>query len=91
LGEGFSGVGFGVEYGTSCPELRRVIETAKVDCSGFPVAESGSLAGGTGIKQAIRDARDCRWMEYSEMGPSGVCMLTARPLKHGMTVGGVDR
>lgn len=68
-----------------------MIETAKVDCSGFPVAESGSLAGGTGIKQAIREARDCRWMEYSEMGPSGVCMLTARPLKHGMTVGGVDR
>lgn len=68
-----------------------MIETAKVDCSGFPVVESGSLAGGTGIKQAIREARDCRWMEYSEMGPSGVCMLTARPLKHGMTVGGVDR
>lgn len=25
------------------------------------------------------------------MGPSGVCMLTARPLKHGMTVGGVGK
>lgn len=60
LGEGFSGVGFGVEYGTSCPELRRVIETAKVDCSGFPVAESGNLGGGTGINPAIREARDCR-------------------------------
>jgi hypothetical protein len=23
-------------------------------------------------------------MEYSEMGPSGVCILTARPLKQGI-------
>lgn len=58
FGDTFSKVGFGAEYGTSCPELRRVIEIAKVDCSGFPVLEAGSLAGGTGIKEAIRDARD---------------------------------
>ena len=35
-----------------------MIEIAKVDCSGFPALEAGSLAGGTGIKEAIRDARD---------------------------------
>lgn len=28
-------------------------------------------------------------MEYSEIGPVGVCMLTASPLKHGMTAVGL--
>jgi hypothetical protein len=42
-------VGFGVEYGTSWPGFSSVMEMAKVDCSGFPLAESGSLGGGTGM------------------------------------------
>lgn len=92
FGNGFSGVTLGVEYGTSCPGVKRVMEMANVDCSGFPEPESGILGAGTGIKEAMRDARDWRWIEYSEMGPLGVCMLTASPLKHGMTgVGEVDR
>lgn len=61
------------------------MEIAKVDCSGLPLDEaSGTFGGGTGMKQAMRDARDCRWIEYSDIGPSGVWMLTAKPLKHGM-------
>jgi len=68
------------------------MEIAKVDCSGFPLAgESGTFGGGTGMKQAMRDARDCRWIEYSEIGPSGVWMLTAKPLKHGMAVALLER
>lgn len=77
-------MGFGVEYGTSCSGFRRVIEMAKVDCSAFSEPDSGTLGGGTGMKQAIREARDWRWIEYSEIGPSGVWMLTASPLKQGM-------
>ena len=40
--------------------------------------------GGTGIYELIREARVCFWIEYSGSGPSGVCMLTAKPLKHGI-------
>ena len=61
------------------------MEMAKVDCSGlFANEATGTLAGGTGMYEVIREARPCFWMEYSESGPSGVCMLTASPLKHGM-------
>lgn len=50
LGYGFSGVGFGWEYGTLRPGVRSVIEIANVDCSGwFDVEFSGILAGGTGM------------------------------------------
>jgi hypothetical protein len=67
------------------PGVSNVIEIANVDCSGRPVVESeGTFAGGTGIYEVIRDARLCFWMEYSEIGPSGVWMLTARPLKQGI-------
>lgn len=63
------------------------MEIAKVDCSGMPVCESGgTFAGGTGMYEDMRDARDCFCIENSDMGPSGVCMLTARPLKHGILV-----
>lgn len=49
-GKGSSGVGFGWEYGTFSPGVRRVMEMAKVDCSGLLVVDScGTLAGGTGI------------------------------------------
>lgn len=49
FGCGFSGVGFGVEYGTLWPGVSRVMEMANVDCSDLPVAGSGTFAGGTGI------------------------------------------
>ena len=42
------------------------------------------LGGGTGMYEVMRDTRACFWIEYSGSGPSGVCMLTARPLKHGI-------
>lgn len=65
--------------------MSSVMEIAKVDCSGLPVTDPvGTLAGGTGMYVDILEARDCFWMEYSDMGPSGVCMLTARPLKQGI-------
>ena len=45
-----SGVGFGVEYGTWRPGVKRVIDIAKVDCSGLFVVEPvGIFAGGTGM------------------------------------------
>lgn len=34
----------------------------------------------------MRETLDCFTIEYSGRGPSGVCMLTARPLKQGMAV-----
>lgn len=59
---------------------------AKVDCSGLSDDEpAGTLGGGTGIYDVIRERRDCRWTEYSGRGPSGVWMLTARPLKQGIS------
>ena len=62
-----------------------MIEIAKVDCSGIFVVESnGILGGGTGMYVEIRDSRDVFCTECSGSGPFGVCMLTARPLKHGM-------
>jgi hypothetical protein len=68
------------------------MEIAKVDCSGLPWdEESGTFGGGTGMKQAMRDARDCLWIEYSEIGPSGVWILTAKPLKHGMASSSLSR
>jgi hypothetical protein len=67
------------------PGVSNVIEIAKVDCSGRPVVESdGTFAGGTGMYVVMRDARVCFWMENSEIGPSGVWILTARPLKQGI-------
>ena len=48
LGNGSSAVGLGVEYGTVMPGVSRVMDMAKVDCSG--ILELGlSFAGGTGI------------------------------------------
>lgn len=34
--------------------------------------------------ELIRETRDCLCIEYSGSGPSGVWMLTAKPLKQGM-------
>ena len=49
-GKGFSGVGFGCEYGTLRPGVRSVMEMANVDCSSLFVVEScGTFAGGTGM------------------------------------------
>lgn len=65
-----------------------MIDIANVDCSGRLLLLSGSdgnLGGGTGMYELMRETLDCFWMEYSGRGPSGVCMLTARPLKQGMT------
>jgi hypothetical protein len=63
------------------------MDIANVDCSALLVVEpSGILAGGTGMYELIRASLDCRCTEYSGNGPSGVCMLTARPLKQGMAV-----
>lgn len=49
------------------------MDMANVDCSGFPVSDpGGTLAGGTGMYEDIRDALDCFCTENSGMGPSGV-------------------
>lgn len=62
-----------------------MIEIAKVEGSGLFEVESGGMrGGGTGIKVDIRDNRDVFCTEYSGSGPSGVWILTARPLKQGM-------
>lgn len=64
------------------------MEIAKVDGSGlFDEESDGMRGGGTGMKVEIRDNRDVFCTEYSGKGPSGVWMLTARPLKHGMLPG----
>ena len=76
-----------MEYGTSWPGVRRVIEMANVDCSGLSLVESvGNFGGGTGMYEEIRDNRIDRWTEYSGKGPEGVWMLTARPLKQGIAL-----
>lgn len=62
------------------------MEMAKVDCSGL-LAPGGILAGGTGMYEVIRWAREFFWIEYSGSGPSGVWMLTARPWKQGILRG----
>jgi hypothetical protein len=76
LGLGSSGVAFGVEYGTWRPGVSRVIEMAKVDCSGL-VAPGGTFAGGTGMYDVMRWNLDCFWIECSGRGPFGVWMETA--------------
>lgn len=58
---------------------------AKVDCSGLSeVSSVGIRAGGTGMYEEIRERREERWTAYSERGPLGVWMLTAKPLKQGI-------
>ena len=58
---------------------------AKVDCSGLAVSELVLIFGeGTGMYDVILPALVCLWIEYSDSGPSGVWMLTAKPLKHGI-------
>jgi hypothetical protein len=76
FGLGSSGVALGVEYGTCRPGVRRVIEMAKVDCSGL-VAPGGTFAGGTGMYDVMRWNLDCFWIECSANGPLGVWMETA--------------
>jgi hypothetical protein len=76
FGFGSSGEGLGVEYGTWRPGVRRVIEMAKVDCSGL-VAPGGTFAGGTGMYDVMRWNFDCFWIECSGSGPLGVWMETA--------------
>ena len=56
--------------------MSRVIDIAKVDCSGL-VAPGGTFAGGTGMYDVMRWNLDCFWIEYSGNGPLGVCIDTA--------------
>jgi hypothetical protein len=76
LGFGSSGVALGVEYGTWRPGVNRVIDIAKVDCSGL-VAPGGTFAGGTGMYDVMRWNLDCFWIECSGSGPFGVWIETA--------------
>ena len=54
-----------------------------MDCSGT-VEVVETLGGGTGMYDVILENRPCLMIECSGRGPSGVCMLTAKPLKQGM-------
>ena len=78
-------MGFGVEYGTARPGVRRVMEIANLDGSGlFEEGSAGIVGLGTGIYVLTRETLDCFWTWCSGSGEPSAWTLTAMPLKHGI-------